>query len=90
MEGERRVAGLRCELRKAASLGEALSLGWQGHDPKAHGVQQRTDGQITSLLAQSAELAIRHRTESISVELLEQAAASGIYKLPAEGETEEV
>ena len=47
-------------------------------------------GKITSLLAQSAELAIRHRTESISVELLEQAAASGIYKLPAEGETEEV
>ena len=47
-------------------------------------------GKITLLLAQSTELAIRHRTESISVELLEQAAASGIYKLPAEGGTEEV
>ena len=40
--------------------------------------------------AQSAELAIRQKMESISVELLKQAAASEIYKLPANGETEEV
>jgi hypothetical protein len=45
-------------------------------------------GKITSLLAQSAELAIRHKTESISLEIIEQAAASGIYKLPLE-ETED-
>ena len=41
-------------------------------------------GKITTLLAQAAELAIRHRTESIDLKLLEEAAASGIYRLPAE------
>ena len=41
-------------------------------------------GKITTLLAQAAELAIRRKTESIDLQLLEEAAASGIYKLPAE------
>ena len=47
-------------------------------------------GKITTLLAQAAELAIRYKSESISVTLLEQAAAAGIYKLPIRQEMEEV
>ncbi len=43
-------------------------------------------GRITTLLAQSAELAIRQKTETISIDLLEQAACAGIYKLPAQQE----
>ena len=45
-------------------------------------------GRITTLLAQAAELAIRHKTESISIDLLDQAAGAGIYKLPAQQEEE--
>ena len=41
-------------------------------------------GKITSLLAQAAELAIREKTESISLDLLIDAAAAGIFKIPAE------
>lgn len=41
-------------------------------------------GRITTLLAQFAELAIRQKTETISIDLLEQAASAGIYKLPAQ------
>ena len=41
-------------------------------------------GKITTLLAQAAELAIRRKTESIDLQLLEEAGASGIYRLPAE------
>lgn len=41
-------------------------------------------GKITGLLTQAAELAIRNKTESITLRLLEDAAASGIYRLPAE------
>ncbi|HNB79641.1 MAG TPA: hypothetical protein PLT94_14020 [Rhodocyclaceae bacterium] len=40
------------------------------------------------LLAQAAELAIRENTESISIDLLDQAAGAGIYKLPARQEEE--
>lgn len=43
-------------------------------------------GRITTLLAQSAELAIRQKTETISIDLLEQAACAGIFKLPAQHE----
>ena len=46
-------------------------------------------GKITTLLAQAAELAIRRKTESIDLQLLEDAAASGIYKLPVEQADEE-
>ena len=41
-------------------------------------------GRITTLLAQAAELAIRQGTESIDLELLDQAAAAGIFKIPTE------
>jgi hypothetical protein len=46
-------------------------------------------GRITSLLVQAAELAIREKTESISLALLDRAAAAGIFKLPAEQEPDE-
>ena len=37
-------------------------------------------GKVTTLLVQAAELAIRQKTECITLDLIEQAAASGIYK----------
>ena len=43
-------------------------------------------GMITTLLAQAAELAIRQKTQSISLDLLMDAATAGIFKLPAEQE----
>lgn len=46
-------------------------------------------GRITTLLAQAAELAIREETESISLELLERAAAAGIFNLLAQQEPDE-
>ena len=46
-------------------------------------------GKITTLLAQAAELAIRQKTESISLDLLIEAAAAGIFKFPAEQEIDE-
>jgi hypothetical protein len=46
-------------------------------------------GRITTLLAQAAELAIREKTESISLALLDRAAAAGIFNLPAEQEPDE-
>lgn len=46
-------------------------------------------GKVTTLLMQAAELAIRQRTECITLDLIEQAAASGIYKyLPVGLESE--
>ena len=46
-------------------------------------------GKVTTLLAQAAELAIRQKTERISPELIEQAAANGTYKyLPQDSEAE--
>ena len=47
-------------------------------------------GKITSLLAQAAELAIRQKTESISLDLLIDAASAGIFKMPAELEIDDV
>lgn len=46
-------------------------------------------GKITTLLAQAAELAIRRNTESISLGLFIEAAAVGIFTIPAEPEIEE-
>ena len=46
-------------------------------------------GNITTLLAQAAELAIRQKTESISLDLLIEAAANGIFKFPAEQEIDD-
>jgi|GEM_PF-660332 len=46
-------------------------------------------GKITSLLAQAAELAIRRKTESISLDLLIDAAAAGVFKIPAEQEIDD-
>jgi len=37
-------------------------------------------GKVTSLLVQAAELAIRQRTGCITLDLIEQAPASGVYK----------
>ena len=45
-------------------------------------------GRITTLLAQAAELAIRETTESISIGLLDRAAAAGIFKLDGEQESD--
>ena len=44
---------------------------------------------ITSLLVQAAELGIRRKTECINLELLINAAAAGVFKLPAEQETDD-
>ena len=46
-------------------------------------------GRITTLLAQAAELAIRQKTECISLELLDQAASAGIFRIPVEEETDD-
>jgi hypothetical protein len=47
-------------------------------------------GRITTLLAQAAELAIRKKTESISLDLLTDAAAAGVFKMPAAREIDAV
>ena len=46
-------------------------------------------GKITSLLAQAAELAIRQKTECINLDLLIDAAAAGVFKIPAEQEIDD-
>ena len=46
-------------------------------------------GKITTLLPQAAELAIRRKTESINLNLLIDAAAAGVFKIPAEQEIED-
>ena len=46
-------------------------------------------GKITTLLAQATDLAIRQKTESISLDLLMDAAAAGSFKLPAEQEVDD-
>jgi hypothetical protein len=45
-------------------------------------------GKVTTLLEQAAELAIRTKTESISMDLLEEAAAAGTFKLAARMQAE--
>ena len=45
-------------------------------------------GRITTLLAQAAELAIRQKIECISSDLLDQAASTGIFRIPVEEETD--
>ena len=44
-------------------------------------------GRITTVLAQAAELAIRQKTECITLALLDQAASAGIFRISAEEET---
>lgn len=51
----------------------------------SHGLTAR----MTTLLAQAAELAIREKTECISLALLERAADAGIYRLPVHEEAQE-
>ena len=46
-------------------------------------------GRITTLLAQAAELGIRQKTECISLDLFDQAASAGIFRIPVEEETED-
>ena len=46
-------------------------------------------GKIATLLAPAAELAIRSTTESISLGLLINAAAAGIFRIPAEHEIDD-
>ena len=46
-------------------------------------------GRMTTLLAQAAELAIRQKTECISLALLDQAASAGIFRIPMEEETDD-
>ena len=53
------------------------------------GLSSGLTGKVTTLLTQAAELAIRQKTEYISAELIDQAAANGIYKLaPLDSETQ--
>ena len=46
-------------------------------------------GRITTLLAQAAELAIRQKTECISLDLLDEAASAGIFRFPVEEEADD-
>ena len=46
-------------------------------------------GKITTLLAQVAELPIRQKTESISLDLLIEAAAAGIFEFTVEQEIDD-
>jgi len=46
-------------------------------------------GKITTLSAQAAELAIRQKTKSISLDFLMDAAAASIFKLPAKQEVDD-
>ena len=46
-------------------------------------------GKITALLAKAAELAIRQKTESFSLDLLIEAAAAGIFEFPVEQEIDD-
>jgi hypothetical protein len=46
-------------------------------------------GRITTLLAQAAELAIRHKAECISLDLIDQAASAGIFRIPVEEEADD-
>ena len=46
-------------------------------------------GKITTLLAQAVELAIRQKTECISLNLLNEAASDAIFRFPAEAETDD-
>ena len=46
-------------------------------------------GLITTLLAQAAVLAIRQKTESISLDLLDQAASAGSFKIPVDEEADD-
>ena len=56
---------------------------------KLMGLSSGLTGKVTTLLTQAAELAIRQKTEYISAELIDQAAANGIYKLaPLDSETQ--
>ncbi len=41
-------------------------------------------GRITTLLAQAAELAIRQKTKCINLDLLDQTASAGIFRIPVE------
>jgi len=76
-------------------LGRLLQL----HKPSPFGnkamilkLMVHSDGltnKITTLSAQAAELAIRQKTESISLDLLMDAAAASIFKLPAKQEVDD-
>ena len=77
------------------SFGRLLPL----HKPSAFGKRGMTrklmaysgglTRRIAGLVAQAAELAIRQGTESISLDLLDQAAAAGIFMVPTKIETDE-
>jgi hypothetical protein len=53
------------------------------------GEQVRLPGKVTTLLTQAAELAIRGGSESISAELIDQAADNVIYKIAPQGSEEQ-
>ena len=56
---------------------------------KLMGLSNGLTGKVTTLLTQAAELAIRQRTEYISADLIDRAAANGIYKLtPLDSKTQ--
>jgi hypothetical protein len=65
-------------LEKPSSLGEKEVI------QKLMAFSSGLTGKVTTLLAQAAELAIRLKTESITLDLIEQAATGGCYKLPVE------
>ena len=46
-------------------------------------------GRMTTLLASAAELAIRQKTECISLDSLDQAAQAGIFPIPLEEEADD-
>ena len=63
-------------LEKPSPLGDKVVI------QKLMALSSGLTGKLTSILAQAAELAIRQKTECITLDLIEQAANFGIYKYP--------
>jgi hypothetical protein len=63
-------------LEKPSPLGDKVVI------QKLMALSSGLTGKLTSILAQAAELAIRQKTESITLDLIEQAGNFGIYKYP--------
>ena len=82
-------AGIRCELWAAVTAAQAVPLRRQAIIQKLVVQSGGLTGKIATLLAQAAKLAIRQKTDSISLDLLVEAAAARIFKFPAEQEIDD-
>jgi hypothetical protein len=75
--------GRMLPLEKPSPFGEKVII------QKLMALSSGLTGKVTTLLTQAAELAIRGGSESISAELIDQAADNGIYKfMPQDSEAQ--